>query len=141
MQTSDEKLLSKEQLLAAPEQDYMNEQQLAFFKQMLIALHQSTLARIQEAKAQMTQPHDLSDESDIASWHEQSNLALRIVDREQKLLPKIKDALERIRLGTFGYCEESGEPIGIPRLLARPTAEYGADVKKIKEIKEDHFRG
>ena len=68
------------------------------------------------------------------------SIALRIVDREQKLLPKIKDALERIRLGTYGYCEESGEPIGIPRLLARPTAEFGSDVKALKERKEDHYK-
>jgi DnaK suppressor protein len=65
---------------------------------------------------------------------------MRIVDREQKLLPKIIKALERIRLGEFGYCKESGEPIGIPRLLARPTAEYCADVKVVKEIKEHVFK-
>ncbi len=132
--------MNKETLLAAPEEDYMNEQQLAFFKQLLLDLHDSTLERIKDAKAQMTQPHDTSDANDLASWQEQSSLALRIVDREQKLLPKIKDALERIRLGTFGYCIESEEPIGIARLLARPTAEYAAEVKALKELKENHFK-
>lgn len=72
---------------------------------------------------------------------EQSDIALRIVEREQRLLPKIQQALKRIRLGTYGYCLESGEPIGIPRLLARPTAEYCADVKALKEIKEHQYRG
>lgn len=133
------KRLTREELLTAPQQDYMNDEQLAFFKNMLIELHGMTLERIQEVKDQMRQPRDSSDEGDLASWQEQANIALRIVDREQKLLPKIKDALERIRLGTFGYCEESGEEIGIPRLLVRPTAEYGSDIKQLKEMKEDHF--
>ena len=134
------KLLTRKQMLAEPKKNYMNDAQLAFFKNLLMDLHESTLQRIQEAKEQMRQPHDMSDDSDLASWQEQSNIALRIVEREQRLLPKIREALERIRAGSFGYCEETGEPIGIPRLLARPTAEYGSEVKAIKEIKEDHFR-
>lgn len=141
MSTTNTKRLSKEQMLAAPEQDYMNDDQQAFFKDLLFELHELTLAHIQEAKEQIVQPHDSSDANDLASWQEQSNLALRFVDREQKLLPKIKGALERIRLGTYGYCLESGEKIGIPRLLARPTAEYGADVKALKEIKEYQYKG
>ena len=140
MTKSETKLLSKKQILAAPKKNYMNDEQLNFFRNLLIELHESTLERIQQAKEHMTQPHDSSDENDLASWQEQSNIALRIVDREQKLLPKIKQALERIRLGGYGYCEESGEPIGIPRLLARPTTEYGSDVKALKEIKEDQYR-
>ncbi len=140
MTSSNSKPLTREQILAAPKKNYMNDAQQAFFRELLIELHETTLIRIQEAKEQMKQPHDCSDESDLASWQEQCNICLRIVDREQKLLPKIKDALERTRLGTYGYCEESGEEIGIRRLLARPTAEYGFDVKALKEIKEDHYR-
>ena len=132
--------VTKEQLLAASEQDYMNDDQLEFFKNLLLELHESTMVHIQDAKEQMVQPHDSSDASDIATWQEQSNIALRIAEREQKLLPKIQEALERIRLGSYGYCLESGEPIGIPRLLARPTAEYCADVKALQEIKEDHYK-
>ena len=135
------KLLTKEEILAAPEEDYMNEEQLEFFRVLLIELYESTLQRIQEAKQQMTQPHDSSDANDLASWQEQSNIALRIVDREQKLLPKIQSALERIRLGTFGYCKESEEPIGIARLIARPTADFAAEVKALKELQESHFKG
>ena len=134
-------LLTKEQILAAPEQDYMNADQLAFFRNLLLELHEFTLARVREAKAQMTLSHDSGDVGDLAAWEEQSNIALRIVDREQKLLPKIQQALERIRCEEFGYCLESGEPIGIPRLLVRPTAEYCAEVKALKEIKEHHLKG
>ncbi|WP_181901586.1 TraR/DksA family transcriptional regulator [Thalassotalea euphylliae] len=130
------KLPSTQQLLEAPESNYMNDEQLAFFKKHLIDLHDSTRERIREAKEQMLSPPDLSDISDRASWEEQCAILMRIVDREQKLLPKIQQSLERIRLGEYGYCLETGEPIGIPRLLARPTAEYCADVKIYQELKE-----
>ncbi len=132
--------LTEDQIRQAPEQDYMNSAQLEFFKALLIELHDATRVRIQEAKDQMSSPMDLRDESDRASWEEQCAISLRIVDREQKLLPKIQQALERIRLGNYGYCLESGEPIGIPRLLARPTAEYCTDVKIVKEIKEHAYK-
>lgn len=141
MTPKEPKLLSKEEILAAPESDYMNEDQLAFFKNFLIELHESTCNHIKEAKEQMTNPVEASDESDRASCEEQAAISLRIVDREQKLLPKIQQALERIRLGTYGYCLESDEPIGIQRLLARPTADYCAEVKALKEIKEHNYRG
>ena len=133
--------LTEEQILQAPESDYMNAEQLEFFRQKLLELHDTTRERIREAKAQMTSPMDFSDPSDRATSEEQSSIALRIVDREQKLLPKIQQSLERIRLGDYGYCMETGDPIGIPRLLARPTAEYCAEVKALKEMKEHHYRG
>ena len=132
--------LSEQQVKDAPASDYMNEEQLLFFKHKLIELYESTQERIQEAKDQMNTPLDCSDANDRASWEEQAGLALRIVEREQKLLPKIRQSLERIRLGTYGYCLESGEPIGIPRLLARLTAEYCAEVKAVNELKERHYK-
>ncbi len=141
MNESESKLLTREQVLAAPEKHYMNDEQLAFFKYLLVELHETTLARIEETKEQMRRPHDMSDQGDLASWQEQLNISLRIVDREQKLLPKIRESLESIRNGNYGYCEETGDPIGIPRLLARPTAIFGSDVKAIQEIKETHFSG
>ena len=137
---SDNKLLTKEQILEAPEDDYMNEAQLAFFEHELLELHKTTLDRVQEAKEQMSSSFDSSDISDRATWEEQSSISLRIVEREQKLLPKIQQALERVRRNDYGYCLESGEPIGIPRLLARPTAEYCAEVKTLKEIKEQNYK-
>ncbi|NRA24780.1 MAG: RNA polymerase-binding protein DksA [Oleispira sp.] len=132
--------LIEEQIKEAPDKDYMNEEQLAFFKELLIELHESTRKRVQEFKDHISSPMELSDESDRATWEEQCAISLRIVDREQKLLPKIRQALERIRLGDYGYCQESGEPIGIQRLLVRPTAEYCVDIKTLKEIKEHFYR-
>ena len=135
------KLLSEKQILKARKSDYMNLDQLEFFRQRLIDLHKTTCARIQEAKDQMISPMAFSDPVDQATIEEQSSIALRIVEREQRLLPKIQKSLERIRLGEYGYCLESGEPIGIERLLARPTAEYCAEVKALKEMKENHYKG
>ena len=132
--------LSIEKILRAPKADYMNADQLEFFKHELLELFDSTKIRIQDVRKQMSIASSDSDINDRASFEEQSGIALRIVDREQKLLPKIRQSLERIRLGTYGYCLESGEPIGIPRLLARPTAEYCAEEKTLKEEKEQHYK-
>lgn len=132
--------LTEEQILKAPESDYMNVEQLAFFKKRLIELHESISERIDETKSQIANPPEFNDESDRASWEEECAISLRILDREQKLMPKILQSLERIRFGTYGYCLESDEPIGIPRLLARPTAEYCADIKNDMEFKERAYR-
>ena len=141
MSTSKASLLSDEEILKAPESEYMNADQLAFFKQKLIELYESTCKQIEDAKKRMVSPMEFSDPSDRATCEEQSSIALRIVDREQKLIPKIRQSLERIRLGDYGYCMETGEPIGIPRLLLRPTAEYCTEVKTLNEMKEHHFNG
>lgn len=140
MQANEVKLLTEQEIIDAPEDEYMNDEQLAFFRNRLVELHNTTRERIQEAKDQMLIPSDITDENDRASWEEQVAISMRIVDREQKLLPKIKLSLERIRHGTYGYCIESGEPIGIPRLLVRPTAEFCADVKNLQEKKEHLYR-
>ncbi|WP_299771524.1 TraR/DksA C4-type zinc finger protein [uncultured Pseudoteredinibacter sp.] len=132
-------MLSEDQIKAAPDSDYMNEAQLEFFKQLLLDLYDSTSARIEQAKQQMATPIDLNDENDRASMEEQNSISLRIFEREQRLLPKIQQSLKRIREGDYGYCLESGDPIGIPRLLLRPTAEYCAEVKAIQETKEQLY--
>jgi DnaK suppressor protein len=137
---AESKLLTTEQILAASEKDYMNEDQLFFFNNLLLELYESTLARAEEAKKQISPPSDLSDVSDRGTWEEQSGIVLRIFEREQKLLPKIKQSLARIYNHSFGYCLESGEPIGIPRLLVRPITEYCAEVKAIKEIKDNNYK-
>ncbi len=126
----------EEKIINAPEEEYMNDEQLAFFRLKLVELHDTTRERIREAKEQMLNKPDTTDPLDKAAWEEQSSLLIRIVEREQRLLPKIQQSLERIRHEAYGFCLESGEPIGIPRLLARPTAEYSIDVKSVMEMKE-----
>ena len=131
---------TEQDLLQDDEENYMNENQLLFFKSRLTELHEKTLARIESAKEEMVRPIQFSDDGDRASFEEQANTALRIVDREQKLLSKIAKSLDRIRTKEFGYCLESGEPIGLKRLLARPTAEYCTEVKERMERRERQFK-
>ncbi len=133
-------IMTKEELLAAPEEDYMNEQQQAFFRQLLLDLREETVESMEKAKKQLSSPPEMNDEGDHAAYEEESRLSLRILDRERRLLPKIEDAIKRIAMGEYGYCIESGDPIGIPRLLARPTAEQCAEVKALNERKEQNFR-
>ncbi|CAA0112325.1 TraR/DksA family transcriptional regulator [Zhongshania aliphaticivorans] len=118
---------------------YMNAQQLAFFSDRLSALKRETLGHIHAAQKRLGERFELNDEADLAQYEEESRMALRIVDREAKLLHKIDAAVARIRAGEYGYCLESGEPIGIDRLLIRPTAEYCAEVKTQMEEKEKHY--
>ena len=131
--------MTKEALLAAHEDDYMNDAQLDFFQAMLISLKQKTMTHIEDMKAALSQPPEVNDEVDRAQYEEESRLSLRILDRERKLLPKIDKSLRRIKDKSYGYCLESGEPIGIPRLLIRPVSEYCADIKSINEDKEQHY--
>ncbi|MBU3022889.1 TraR/DksA C4-type zinc finger protein [Aestuariibacter sp. A3R04] len=131
--------LTKEQILNTSPDDYMNDEQLAFFCHALHELKRKTMLHIEEMKLALSNPPELNDDADRAQYEEESRLALRIVDRERLLLRKIDKSLRRIADGTYGFCLETGEPIGIPRLLIRPVSEYCADVKKINECKEQHY--
>jgi DnaK suppressor protein len=133
-------MMTKEEVLAAPEEDYMNEQQQAYFRQLLMALRGEAVESMEKAKEQLSSPPEMNDDADHAAYEEASRLTLRILDRERRLLPKIEEVLKRLTSGDYGYCLESGEPIGIPRLLARPTAELCAEVKAINERREQNFR-
>lgn len=132
--------MTKEELLAAPEDDYMNESQLDFFREYLGQQKQETIAHIRTAQAQLNDPPEMNDEADRAQYEEESRIALRIIDRESKLLPKFDAALARIRSGEYGFCLESGEEIGLKRLLLRPTAEYCTDIKAVRETNERLYR-
>lgn len=125
-------------LLNAAEEDYMNAAQLAFFDQRLQDLRKETLAEIESLREEITQAR-VSDMSDRATLEEEAIIAIRIADRKRQLIPKIDAARQRIRQGDYGYCLQTGEPIGIARLLIRPTAEYCADVKTMNERKESHY--
>ena len=133
-------MLTEKQIKRAPKKDYMNAEQLAFFKQLLLDLKRETLSHIEEARARLADPHRETDELDRALNEEENRLRLRIADRESKLLPKIDEALKRIEDGEYGWCEETGEPIGIERLLLRPTATLCAEAKARQERLERNFR-
>ncbi|UXZ54799.1 RNA polymerase-binding protein DksA [Halomonas sp. 7T] len=127
-------------LLAQPESDYMNDSQLAFFRQRLLDEREELTAHLREVKASIASHERDSDEADQASFEEELRLALRQADRESRLITNIDAALKRIESGDYGYCEETGEPIGIPRLLFRPTAKLCIEAKERQEQKEHHYR-
>ena len=132
-------MLTKQKILKAPKKNYMNKEQLQFFQSHLEDLKKETITHIKDAKDRLSNPPTSSDEVDRAHQEIDSMLILRIVERESKLLPKIDKAIMRIKSGDYGYCVETGEPIGIERLISRPTAEFCAEVKTVNEEKEKHF--
>ncbi|WP_413515233.1 TraR/DksA C4-type zinc finger protein [Serratia proteamaculans] len=133
-------LLNQQQLLAMPESDYMNPAQRAFFRQRLLDEQQKLLQHIDALKRDIDGGEMSGDEADKAAREEDLRLLFRQLDRESRLLPKISAALTRLYNGEYGYCRESGEPIGLARLLLRPTAELSIEAKTAQEMREPHLR-
>lgn len=126
-------LLTEQELLNAHESDYMNAAQLAYFKHVLETLEKELLANADDTGQHLRENEVMTDIADRATQEEEYTLELRTRDRERKLLKKIKKSLHLIEEGTYGYCEETGEPIGIPRLLARPTASLCIEAQERRE--------
>ncbi len=117
------------EMLAAPSSDYMSARQLAFFRARLCQERDALLTAASETARHLQDFEYTPDPSDRASLEEDHTLEFLVRNRERKLLHKIDEALARIENGSYGWCEESGEPIGIERLLARPTATCGVEVQ------------
>ncbi|KAB2319556.1 RNA polymerase-binding protein DksA [Betaproteobacteria bacterium SCN1] len=130
------KPLTEAALLKMPESDYMNNAQLAFFRARLETLRDEMLANAADTGEHLKENENFADPNDRATVEEENMLEQRVRDRERKLLKKINKALARIESGEFGYCLETGEPIGLPRLLARPTAEYSIEAQERHEKME-----
>jgi DnaK suppressor protein len=133
------RLPTEEQLLKMPDSAYMNEDQLAFFKHRLQRMEQELLANAGETTEHLRETVIVPDPADRATIEEEHALELRTRDRERKLLKKVQSALQRIDSGDYGYCEETGDPIGIPRLLARPTATLSLEAQQRRELKQKLF--
>jgi DnaK suppressor protein len=132
--------LTDADILAMPDEEYMNEVQLAYFRRKLLALKQDILANAGETTEHLREETVIvPDPADRATIEEEHALELRTRDRERKLLKKIDQALARIDNGEYGYCEETGEPIGIGRLLARPTASLSIEAQQRRELKQKLF--
>jgi DnaK suppressor protein len=127
------KVLTEEDLLKAPDKDYMNEAQLAFFRQRLTELRDQLLQNADDTGEHLRENEITTDPSDRATLEEEYTLELRTRDRERKLLKKVEKSIKMIDDGSYGYCEETGEPIGIPRLLARPTATLSLEAQERRE--------
>lgn len=132
--------VTEKKLLRMPEKDYMNDVQLAFFRRRLLDMRAEMTDRTEEVKERLHANEVIADPSDRATAEEEHWLDLRLREREAYLIRKIDEALQLIENGDYGWCEQSGDPIGIPRLLARPTATVSIDVKNIAEHNELHFR-
>lgn len=128
------------ELLAQPADDYMNDAQQQFFRELLLAQRAELQARIDEEFTELRQPEISSDVADIGAAEEQRQWQLRLLEREKKLLDKIDQALERLARGEYGWCAETGEPIGLRRLLLRPTATLCIEAKERQEQREKHQR-
>ncbi len=134
--TSDSILLTEEQILKMGEKDYMNEAQLAFFKARLQQLEIDLLKNAGETTEHLRETVLVPDPADRATIEEEHALELRTRDRERKLLKKVQQSIASIDAGEYGWCEETGEPIGIPRLLARPTATLSLEAQQRRELKQ-----
>jgi DnaK suppressor protein len=133
-------LPTEAELLAQPADAYMNDAQQRFFRALLLAQRAELQARIDEEFAELRERETSSDVADIGSAEEQRQWQLRLLEREKKLLDKIDQALERLARGEYGWCAETGEPIGLKRLLLRPTATLCIEAKERQEQREKHQR-
>jgi DnaK suppressor protein len=129
-------VLTEAELRRAPVSQYMSAPQLAFFRERLLAMQHELLENAGVTSERLRE-HELEpDPTDQATIEEEYALELRTRDRERKLMKKIEQALRRIDDATYGWCEETGEPIGIPRLLARPTATLSIEAQARRELKQ-----
>ena len=132
--------LSDAEIIAMPDSEYMNDKQLAYFRMKLVQLKDDILANAdQTAENLRDDTVVVPDPADRATIEEEHALELRTRDRERKLLKKIEQSIDRIDAGDYGYCDETGEPIGVPRLLARPTATLSLEAQQRRELKQKMF--
>ncbi|WP_445263680.1 RNA polymerase-binding protein DksA [Ramlibacter sp. PS3R-8] len=132
--------LSDAEVLAMPDSEYMNEKQMAFFRMKLLQLKTDILNSAGETTEHLREDTVIvPDPADRATIEEEHALELRTRDRERKLLKKIEQSINRIDAGDYGYCDETGEPIGVGRLLARPTATLSLEAQQRRELKQKMF--
>jgi len=132
--------LTDAEVLAMPDDAYMNETQLAFFRLKLVNLKNDMLSNAGETTEHLREDTVVvPDPADRATIEEEHALELRTRDRERKLLKKIEQSIALIDAGDYGYCDETGEPIGVGRLLARPTATLSLEAQQRRELKQKMF--
>ena len=125
----------------SPNEEYMNPMHLAYFKHKLEHWREELIAESQETLEHLrTETRDVGDEAERASRESDNILELRTRDRYRKLLRKIEEAIKRIEDGSYGYCEETGEEIGLGRLEARPIATLTVDAQERREMFQKQFR-
>jgi DnaK suppressor protein len=132
--------LTDAEVIAMPDEAYMNDTQLAFFRAKLVTLKNDILSNAGETTEHLREDTVVvPDPADRATIEEEHALELRTRDRERKLLKKIEQSIGRIDAGDYGYCDETGEAIGVGRLLARPTATLSLEAQQRRELKQRMF--
>ena len=132
--------LSDAEILSMPDTEYMNDTQMAFFRLKLVGLKKDILANAGQTTENLREETVVvPDPADRATIEEEHALELRTRDRERKLLKKIEQSIQRIDGGDYGYCDETGEAIGVGRLLARPTATLSLEAQQRRELKQKMF--
>ena len=132
--------LTDAEVIAMPDSEYMNDIQMAFFRLKLVQLKNEVLSNASETTEHLREDTVVvPDPADRATIEEEHALELRTRDRERKLLKKIEQSIHRIDGGDYGYCDETGEPIGVARLLARPTATLSLEAQERRELKQKMF--
>ena len=120
---------------------FMNDRQKEYFRRKLLAWKDEILRESQETlTALQSENESRPDLADRASFETDRSIELRARDRQRKLIAKIDAALERISDGTYGFCEETGEPIGLQRLDARPIATLSVEAQERHERRERTYR-
>jgi len=120
---------------------FMNERQREYFRQKLMAWREDILKEAKETLAHLQEENqNHPDIADRASSETDRAIELRARDRQRKLIAKIDEALGRIEDGTYGYCEETGEPISLRRLEARPIATLSVEAQERHERRERVYR-
>lgn len=126
-------MLTEQDILQDSGEEYMTPAHLEFFKQRLLQMKQELIANATATSQHLQEQEATPDPADRATLEEEYALELRTRDRERKLLQKIDQAVARIDNGEYGYCEDTGEPIGLQRLMARPTATLSLEAQERRE--------
>ncbi|MGD1870392.1 MAG: RNA polymerase-binding protein DksA [Neomegalonema sp.] len=132
-----EQIVLPENYMPSDDEEFMNEMQKAYFRQKLLEWKQSLLDESKETVASLQEATlNVPDLTDRATEESDRRLELRTRERQRKLIGKIDAALRRIDEGTYGYCEVTGEPIGLRRLDARPIATLSIEAQEMHERDE-----
>ena len=124
---------------SGPEEEYMNEAQQEFFRELLLKLQEELISNASATTGHLQEQDATPDPADRATLEEEYALELRTRDRERKLLNKIQASLRQIDEGEYGFCQDTGEPIGLKRLLARPTATLSVEAQERRDRMKKQF--
>lgn len=128
--------MTRDQLLAMPDSDYMSDSQLTYFRDILLADMKAAHEAINQARAEFSERRTAPDESDWATNEQERSLLMESLDRNQRSIKTIQLALDAIADGEYGVCQSTGEPIGLRRLLLNPTTTLSIDAMRLKEARD-----